>query len=216
MAQAADEARAMARAQDDLASDRIVATAAAAQRSRGKKASVAIMMSVNAHHGAKLRRYTSSRHLWAALAAELKPKRSARAIKLRRQVNTISMEGGESLVRHFNLGWELLGHLSEKGIEIDDHHLLSVLLLGRTPRFELTAEVMQNNRHLTLLEALEHRQTASDGFALKRAKGKRNSSEAKESEGVALAAGTPAAQTTSRTRVEMSAEERKDRFKIHT
>jgi len=192
MAQASEEAPATARAQDDLASDQVVATAAAAQRSRGEKARVVIMMGVMAHHGTKLRRYTNSRELWAALAAELKPKGSARAITLRRQLNTISMEEVESLGRYFNRGRELLGHLSEMGIEIDDHHLLSVLLLGRTPRFELTAEVMQKNRHLTLLEALEDLQAASDCFALKRAKGKRKSSEAKESEGVALAAGMPA------------------------
>jgi len=166
MAQAADEARATARAQDDLSSDQAFATTAAGQRSRAEKARVVLMMSVKAHHGTKLRRYSNARALWAALAADFKPKGSARAIELRRQLNTISMEEGESLVRYFNRGWELVGHLGEMGIEIDYHHLLSVLLLGLTPRFELTAEIMRNYRHLKLREALEELQAVSYCFAL--------------------------------------------------
>jgi len=216
MALAADDARAAARAQDNVASDQAIATAVAAQRSRAEKAHVVIMMSVKAHHGTKLRRYTNARDLWAALAAEFKPKGLARAITLRRQLSTIAMEEGESPVRYFNRGWELLGQLGEMGIEIDDHHLLSALLAGLTPRFELTAEVMQNNRHLTLREALEDLQAASDRFALERAKGKRKSSKAAASDGVALAAATPAEKAPTRTRVKMSAEERADRFKNHT
>jgi len=213
---AADDARAAARAQEDLAADQAVATIVAAQRARAEKARVVIMMSVKAHHGTKLRRHTNTRALWAALAEELKPKGSARAITLRRQLNAIAMEEGESLVRYFNRGWELVGQLGEMGIEIDDHHLLSALLAGLTSRFELTSAVMQNNRNLKLREALEDLQAADDRFALERAKRKRKSGKAAVPDGVALAAPTPASKAPARTRAKLSTEERMERYKDHT
>jgi len=126
----AEDARAAARAQEELASDQAVAAAVAAQRDRAEKVRVVIMMSVKPHHGFKLRRYTNARDLWAALVAEFKPKRSARANTLRRQLNMIAMRDIESPVLYLNRGGELVGQLGEMGIDIDDHHLLSALLAG--------------------------------------------------------------------------------------
>jgi len=59
------------------------------------------MMSVKPHYRTKIRRYTDARDLWAALAAEFKPKGSAQAITLRRQLNMMAMEDYESPVIYF-------------------------------------------------------------------------------------------------------------------
>jgi len=212
----AEDARAAARAQEELASNQTVAAAVAAQRARAEKARVVIMMSVKPHHGTKLRRYTNARDLWAALAAEFKPKGSARAITLRRQLNMMAMEDNESPVLYFNRGWELVGQLGEMGIDIDDHHLLSALLAGLSTRFELTSAVMQNNRNLTLREALEDLQAADDRFALERAKSKRKGGKPATTDGVVLVAAAPARKGRTHTRAKMSQEERTERFKNHT
>jgi len=213
----AEDARAAARAQEELASDQTVGAAVAAQRARAEKARVVIMMSVKPHHGTKLRRYTTARDLWAALAAEFKPKGSARAITLHRQLNMIAMEDKESPVLYFNRGWELVGQLGEISIDIDDQHLLSALLAGLSPRFELTSAVMQNNRNLTLREALEDLQAADDRFALERAKNKPGKgAKAADTDGVVLVAAAPARKGRTHSRAKMSPEERTECFKNHT
>ena len=105
----AEDARAAARAQEELASDQTVTMAVAAQRARAEKGRVFMMVSVKPHHGTNFRRYTNARDLWATLAAECKPKGPAQAMTLRGQLKMIAMEDEESPVLFFNRGRELVG-----------------------------------------------------------------------------------------------------------
>jgi len=213
----AEDARAAARAQKELASDQTVAAAIAEQRARAEKARVVIMMNVNPHYGTKLRRYMSARDLWAALGADYKPTGSARAIMLRRQLDVTEMEDKESPILFFSRGRELVGQLGEVGIEIDDQHLLSALLEGLSSRFELNSAVMQNNRNLTLREAVEGLQAADDRFALERSRNKRGKgAKAADTDGVVLDAAVPARKRRTHSWAKMSPEERTERLKNHT
>jgi len=212
----AEDARAAARAQEELASDQTVTMTVAAHRARAEKARVVIMVSVKPHHGTNFRRYTNARNLWAALAAEYKPKGPAQAMTLRGQLKMIAMEDEESPVLYFNRGRELVGQLGEMGIDIDGHHLLSALLAGLSKRFELKSAEMQNNRNLTVREALEDLQAADNRFALERAKSTRNGAKTAATDGVVLVVAAPARKGRTHPRAKMSPEERTERFQNHT
>ena len=102
------------------------------------------------------------------------------------------------------------------GIDIDGHHLLSALLVGLSKRFELKSAEMQNNRNLTVREALEDLQAADDRFALKRAKSTRNCAKTAATDGLVFVVATPARKGRTHPRAKMSPEERTERFKNHT
>jgi len=76
------------------------------------------------------------------------------------------MQRGETIVRYFNGGKELVWELVELGDAITDAQLVTALLAGLLPKYELTATVLTMQPRLTVETAQEQLQAADSRLGL--------------------------------------------------
>lgn len=157
------------------------ATVQAAATGRAEELAKSIMaLNVRAHHRATFRLHPTARGVWEALAAEFRSTGAARMTNLRREMATLEMCRNEPIVRYFNRGRTIAWELQELGAFVDDEQLLTCLLAGLLPKFQLTKEVFLGRPGVTALMAQESLQATET--RLQRASGRG------EEEGTALKA----------------------------
>ena len=82
------------------------------------------------------------------------------------------MQCGETVVRYFNRGMELVWELMELGDAITDVQLITALLAGLLPKYELTATVLTMQPGMTVETAQEQLQAAESRLGLEQIAGK--------------------------------------------
>jgi len=82
------------------------------------------------------------------------------------------MQCGETVVRYFNRGMELVWELMELGDAITDAQLITALLAGLLPKYELTATVLTMQPGMTVETAQEQLQAAESRLGLEQMAGK--------------------------------------------
>ena len=143
-----------------------------------------MVLNVKTHHLPTFRTNATARGAWQALEAEFRSRGPARAVNLRRDLNSLVMTGGEAVVQYFNRAKGIVWELSVLGIAIDDAQLLSSLLAGLSEKFTLTVSILSVQRDMSVSHALEELLAAESRMALDKCKNKR------PTDNLALAAGS--------------------------
>jgi len=118
------------------------------------------------------RRHPTAQGAWAALSQALRSRGTARALNLRRELTGMKMQRGETIMRYFNRGKELVWELVELVDAITDAQLVTALLAGLLPKYELMATVLTMQPGLTVETAQEQLQAAESRLGLDQMAGK--------------------------------------------